>query len=86
MARHGITTFGVIFVIVIISQQYHLSNAQQCRVSCSQTGFKGKLRYSRALEVAQEREHELDDNFGPVPDFIKYRKKRSDMVRFKSEK
>ena len=82
MARHGFTKFGVILVIFIISQLYQFSNAQQCRVSCSQTGYKGKLRYSRALEVAQNREHELDDNFGPgdLDDIIRYRNKRSDLV------
>ena len=82
MARHGFTKFGVILVIFIISQQHQFSNAQQCRVSCSQTGYKGKLRYSRALEVAQNREHELDDNFGPgdLDDIIRYRNKRSDLV------
>ena len=80
MARHGFTKFGVILVIFITSQQYQFSNAQQCRVSCSQTGYKGKLRYSRALEVAQTREHELDDNFGPQDLPIRYRNKRSDMV------
>ena len=80
MARHGITTFGILFVIVLISQQCQLSFAQQCQISCSQTGFKGRLRYSRALEVAQNREHELDDDFGPDPSTLIYRSKRSDMV------
>ena len=80
MARHGITTFGILFVIVLISQQCQLSFAQQCQISCSQTGFKGRLRYSRALEIAQNREHELDDDFGPDPSTLIYRSKRSDMV------
>ena len=79
MARHGITTFGILFVIVLISQQCRLSFAQ-CQISCSQTGFNGGLRYSRALEVAQNREHELEDAFGDEDFPIRYRSKRSDMV------
>ena len=78
--RHGITTFGILFVIVLISQQCRLSFAQQCRISCSQTGFNGGLRYSRALEVAQNREHELDDDFDDDFGDLIYRSKRSDMV------
>ena len=79
MARHGSSIFGVMFVTVIISQQYHLSFAQQCSRTCSQTGFKGGLQYDRALEVAQNREHELDENFGPDP-IRRYRRKRSGTV------
>ena len=80
MATHGITLFGVLFVTVIISQQYRLSYAQQFRMTCSQTGFKGGLRYTRAVEVAQDREHELSDDFGIDLDDILYRRKRSETV------
>ena len=81
MTRHCTSVIGVIFVIVIISQQYHLSFAQQHSVTCSQTAVKRGQAYSSALEDSQNRAHELDDSFGPVPGFVKYRRKRSDMVR-----
>ena len=68
MARHVSRTsilFGVIFVLaVIISQRYHLSFAQQCEVTCTQTAIIRERSYSDCLEVAQNREWELEDDFG----------------------
>ena len=80
MARHSTSIFGVIFVSVIISQQCQLSFAQQRSVTCSQTAVKRGQSYGSILEDTQNRAHELDDSFGPIPDFIKYRRKRSHMV------
>ena len=85
MARHdSITIFGVIFVTVIISQWYHLTFAQQCEVTCTQTAVIRERPYSEVLEVAQNRAWELEDDFGgDLVDIIrkyKSRSKRSDIV------
>ena len=75
MARHdsGTILFGVIFVLtMIISQQYHLSFAQQCEVTCTQTAILREKPYSDCLEVAQNREWELEDDFGgDLPGFVR---------------
>ena len=85
MARHdSITIFDVIFVTVIISQWYHLTFAQQCEVTCTQTAVIRERPYSEVFEVAQNREWELEDDFGgDLVDIIrkyKSRSKRSDIV------
>ena len=76
MARHVSRTsilFGVIFVLtMIISQRYHLSFAQQCEVTCTQTAVIRERTYSDCLEVAQNREWELEDDFGgDLPGFVR---------------
>ena len=76
MARHVSRTsilFGVIFVLtMIISQRYHLSFAQQCEVTCTQTAVIRERTYSDCLEVAQNREWELEDDFGgDLPGFLR---------------
>ena len=75
MARQVSRTilFGVIFVLaMIISQQYHLSFAQQCEVTCTQTAVIRGRSYSDCLEVAQNREWELEDDFGgDLPGFLR---------------
>ena len=87
MARHDNRT--ILFLLtMIISQQYHLSFAQQCEVTCTQTAVIRGQSYSDCLEVAQNREWELEDDFGgDLPDFLRNHKlaqrlfiKRSDAV------
>ena len=79
MARPDSTIFGVIFVTVIISQWYHVSFAQQqCAVTCTQTAVIRERTYSDVLEVAQNREWELEDDFGgDLLDIIRKYKSRS---------
>ena len=55
---------GVIFVTVIISQQFHLSFAQQCSVTCSQTAVIRNKPYDEQIEVVQNRQWEDEQNFG----------------------
>merc|ERR1712141_546809 len=69
MARHdhgsgSCTIFGVIFVTVIISQQFHLSFAQQCEVTCSQTSVIRDRPYDELIEIAQNRQWEDEEDFG----------------------
>ena len=70
MARHdhgsssSCTIFGVIFVTVIISQQFDLSFAQQCEVTCSQTAVIRDRPYSELVETAQTRGWEDEQDFG----------------------
>ena len=75
MARHDsrTTLLWVIFVLTIkISQRYHLSFAQQCEVTCTQTAVIRERTYSDCLEVAQNREWELEDDFGgDLPGFVR---------------
>ena len=57
---------------MIISQRYHLSFAQQCEVTCTQTAAIRGRSYSDCLEVAQNREWELEDDFGgDLPGFLR---------------
>ena len=71
MARHDNRT--ILFLLtMIISQQYHLSFAQQCEVTCTQTAILREKPYSDCLEVAQNREWELEDDFGgDLPGFVR---------------
>ena len=69
---------STIFVTVIISQWYQLSFAQQCEVTCTQTAVIRDRTYSDVLEVAQNREWELEDDFGgDLLDIIRKYKSRS---------
>ena len=57
MARRGINMFGMIFItLIIISQIYDLSYAQQCTQTCTQTGF-ARLdgQYDTVLEFTNDR-------------------------------
>ena len=77
MARRGSNMFGVIFVtVIIISQIYDLSYAQQCTQTCTQTGF-ARLdgQYDTVLEYTNDRGWETEDNFGTAPDFVGRRKR-----------
>ena len=71
--------FGVIFVtVIIISQLYELSYAQQCTQTCTQTGFARFGQYDTVLECANNRCFELDENFAGSPTTIPNgRRKRS---------
>ena len=71
MARHDNRT--ILFLLtMIISQRYHLSFAQQCEVTCTQTAILREKPYSVCLEVAQNREWELEDDFGgDLPGFLR---------------
>ena len=71
MARHDNRT--ILFLLtMIISQRYHLSFAQQCEVTCTQTAVIRGQSYSDCLEVAQNREWELEDDFGgDLPGFLR---------------
>ena len=71
MARHDNRT--ILFLLtMIISQRYHLSFAQQCEVTCTQTAVIRERTYSDCLEVAQNREWELEDDFGgDLPGFVR---------------
>ena len=79
MARRGSNMFGVIFVtVIIISQLYELSYAQQCTQTCTQTGFARFGQYDTVLECANNRCFELDENFAGSPTTIPNgRRKRS---------
>ena len=60
------TKFGVsIFVtttVIILSQ--HLSFAQQCEVTCSQTSVIRDRPYDELIEIAQNRQWEDEEDFG----------------------
>ena len=73
MARHdNKTILFLLTVTMIISQRYHLSFAQQCEVTCTQTAILREKPYSDCLEVAQNREWELEDDFGgDLPGFVR---------------
>ena len=77
MARRGSNMFGVIFVtVIIISQLYDLSYAQQCTQTCTQTGF-ARLdgQYDTVLEYTNNRGWETEDNFGTAPNLVGRRKR-----------
>ena len=86
MTRRGSNMFGVIFVtVIIISQLYDLSYAQQCTQTCTQTGFARFGQYDTVLECANNRCFELDENFGGSPTTIPNHKYFfSDFFRYKS--
>ena len=73
MTRHdNRTILFLLTVTMIISQRYHLSFAQQCEVTCTQTAVIRGRSYSDCLEVAQNREWELEDDFGgDLPGFLR---------------
>ena len=77
MARRGSNMFGVIFVtVIIISQLYDLSYAQQCTQTCTQTGF-ARLdgQYDTVLEYTNNQGWENEDNFGTAPNLVGRRKR-----------
>ena len=83
MERLATFLFSVIFVTVIISQQFRLSFAQQCEVTCSQTSVIRDRPYDELIEIAQNRQWEDEEDFGSgdngdLFDVIRrYRSKRS---------
>ena len=51
-------------ILIIILSQCDPSLAQLCSVSCTQTAIVRNMPYEEAYEIVQNREWELQDDFG----------------------